>query len=69
MMGFIVYIDSPSAEALARRRGVGRLKHVGLRHLGAVMCQTKVGKVEESWNEKRRGRLEYKEFECGQGTI
>ena len=32
-LDFIVYTDSSSAKALAQRRGVGRLKHVDLRHL------------------------------------
>ena len=37
-MGFIVYMDSSSAKALAQRRGVGRLKHVDLRHLWVESC-------------------------------
>ena len=35
---FIVYTDSSSAKALAQRRGVGRLKHVDLRHLWIQSC-------------------------------
>ena len=37
-MDFIVYTDSSSAKALAQRRGVGRLKHVDLRHLWIQSC-------------------------------
>ena len=37
-MDFIVYTDSSSAKALAQRRGVGRLKHVDLRHLWVQAC-------------------------------
>ena len=37
-MDFIVYTGSSSAKALAQRRGVGRLKHVDLRHLWVQSC-------------------------------
>ena len=37
-LDFIVYTDSSSAKALAQRRGVGRLKHVDLRHLWVQAC-------------------------------
>ena len=37
-LDFIVYTDSSSAKALAQRRGVGRLKHVDLRHLWVQSC-------------------------------
>ncbi len=37
-MDFIVNTDSSSAKALAQRRGVGRLKHVDLRHLWVQAC-------------------------------
>ena len=37
-MDFIAYRDSSSAKALAQRRGVGRLKHVDLRHLWVRSC-------------------------------
>ena len=37
-LDFIVYSDSSSAKALAQRRGVGRLKHVDLRHLWIQSC-------------------------------
>ncbi len=37
-MDSIVYTDSSSAKALAQRRGVGRLKHVDLRHLWVQAC-------------------------------
>ena len=37
-MDFIVYTDSSSAKSLAQRRGVGRLKHVDLRHLWVQSC-------------------------------
>ena len=68
-MGFIVYMDSSSAKALAQRRGVGRLKHVDLRHLWVESCASKVAEIKESGNEKQRGRFEFKEFECGQKKI
>ena len=37
-MDFLVYTDSSSAKSLAQRRGVGRLKHVDLRHLWVQSC-------------------------------
>ena len=52
--------DSSSAKALAQRRGVGRLKHVDLRHLmDSVLRETKVGEIEEGWNSKQCGRFEH----------